>query len=333
MRKLLKTKSNNYQHSRIGMHSKVSVDNALRSGLLEIAGKVREIFLQSQGQNDPGGAKILKRMDGGDPHYFIDELAELAVEDFLKCWELPVACFSEDRGLVKYCESPEWMLIIDPIDGTRPAVANFESCCFSAVAAPYKDCPKFSDIKFAIVMELKSGNYYCADSKRPGIFSSQRGIPMLSRKTDTMKMYWSTELTAHPVQQIARACGRLIDESVVLGAVFVFTSSSYSLTRIVTGQLDAHVDVGHRILKDNPALLDEFLRVGRGKIVTLFPYDIAAAAFILAKSGGVVTDAYGKPLDYVPLTTDKSMEMQCSIVAASNAELHKSIMDKISCKI
>jgi myo-inositol-1(or 4)-monophosphatase len=298
---------------------------AIKNGLIALATEVRKAV----SENSNNKQKILKRKFGGDPHFEIDEIAEQTVENFLKNWELPFACFSEDRGLVYFHEKPEHLFIIDPIDGTRSAIADFESCCFSAVVAPYSKKPKFFEITNALVFELKTGEYFYADSNQDKITASAPELPLLTKKTNPENMFWSTELTAHPIKQIARVCGDLIDNSVALGAVFVFTSSSYSLTRIVTGQLDAHVDVGHRILRENPALEEEFLKAGRGKIVTLFPYDIAAAAFILQKAGGIVTDAYGNSLDELCLTTDKSANEQCSIVAASNQELHEKIMNQL----
>ncbi|MFA6460786.1 MAG: inositol monophosphatase family protein [Candidatus Woesearchaeota archaeon] len=309
----------------------VNSDLEMKRELLNLANKVREAVLPRLNY-DP--QQILRREDGGDPHFMVDELAEQTVERVLKTWTIPVALFSEDRGLILYHKNPQWILIIDPIDGTRPAIANFESCCFSAAVAPYSSNPKFGEISHALVLELKSGNYFYADNSHPRILASLPSFSLtssfLTKKTDPERMFWSTELTAHPIKHLARVCGDLIDGSVTLGAIFVFTSSSYSLTRIVTGQLDAHVDVGHRILQDYPETEKDFLKVGRGKFVTLFPYDIAAAAFILKKAGGVVTDAYGNSLANLSLKTDKSISGQCSIIAASNPELHTNIMNKLN---
>ena len=299
----------------------------LKKEMIKLANTVRKAVICQLGQNR---REILRREDGGDPHFMLDEVAEVALEKSLKKWEFPVAYFSEDRGFISFCKNPKWMLIIDPIDGTRPAVADFESCCFSAVAVPYSSYPKFGEIQGAVIMELKSGEYFYADASEAKISSSRKGMPLLSNRTNPESMFWSTELTAHPIKQIAKVCGDLIDNSVVLGAVFVFTSSSFTLTRIVTGQLDAHVDVGHRIVKDYPQTIEEFKKVGRGKVVTLYPYDIAAAAYILRKSGGIVTDAYGKSLDDLLLITDKSINEQCSIIAASNNILHKKIMSQLN---
>lgn len=299
---------------------------SIKNKLIELAKKVRKVVLPKLNKNK---REIIRRLNGGDPHFKIDEVAEKVVEKMLKEWDLPIAYFSEDRGMVFLKKDPKYILIIDPIDGTRPAMANFESCCFSIVVAPYSANPKFKDIEYALVLEIKSGNYFYADSFKSKIIDSHLKTSTLKNKINTTNMFWSTELTAHPVKQIVKVCGELIDGSVTLGAVFVFTSSSYSITRIITGQLDAHVDVGHRIVKDHPNLINEFMKVGRGKIVTLFPYDIAAAAFILIKSGGIVTDAYGKPLDDLILITNKSLEEQCSIIATSSKNLHHEIINKL----
>jgi myo-inositol-1(or 4)-monophosphatase len=299
----------------------------IKDELIDLANEIREAVLPKLSTNM---REIAGRENGGDPHFKIDEIAERTVQKILEKWTLPIAYFSEDRGMVTLHKAPQWILVIDPIDGTRPAMANFESCCVSIAVAPYSVHPKFKDITNAIVFELKSGNYFYAQANNKKVIASNIKSIALSNKTDTQSMFWSTELTAHPVRQIANVCGNLIDESVIRGAVFVFTSSSFSLTRILTGQLDAHVDVGHRILKDNPALKDEFIKVGRGKIATLFPYDIAAAAFILSRAGGEVTDAYGQPLDELNLITNKSVSEQCSIIAAANKTLHENIINKLT---
>ena len=297
----------------------------MKNQLLKIANEVRDGVLPNFENNK---REIARRKYGGDPHFIIDEFAEQKVEEVLRKWDLPIAYFSEDRALVCLDENPEWILIIDPRDGARSAMANFESCCFSVAVCTYSEKPIFGEITNALIMELKTGKYFYADLDDLD-FTSGPNMQLMNREINLENMFWSTELTAHPIKEIATVCGSLIDKSVTLGAVFVFTSSTYSLTRIITGQLDSHVDIGQRILKDHPELTKEFLRVGRGKIVTLFPYDIAAAAFILVRAGGIVTDAYGRSLKGMLLTTDKSINEQCSIIASSSERLHQEITDEL----
>jgi myo-inositol-1(or 4)-monophosphatase len=295
----------------------------MRERLLDLARRVRAALLPHLAAP---GRKPTARRRTGDPHFVIDEIAERATREVLLGWDVPLAYFSEDRGLVCLSDEPEVLLIIDPIDGTRPALAGFESCCFSVAVAPWCARPTMAHVTHALVMELPGGAYFYADASTDGVLTSRPQGARPSALTDLTRMFWSIELTAHPVHRLMEVYGHLVDGSVAAGAVFVFTSSSYSLTRIVTGQLDAHVDIGHRVLRDRPELEPEFLATGRGALVTLFPYDIAAAAFIAAKAGAVVTSAYGEPLDDLALLTDKSLDGQCSIIAAANPELHRDII-------
>ena len=49
------------------------------------------------------------------------------------------------------------------------------------------------------------------------------------------------------------------------GGCFLFNSTAFSLTRLLTGQLAASMDVGSRILRDYPASRARFLELGFGK--------------------------------------------------------------------
>jgi myo-inositol-1(or 4)-monophosphatase len=100
------------------------------------------------------------------------------------------------------------------------------------------------------------------------------------------------------------------------------------MTRIVTGQLDAYVEPGPRMIDDVPAIREEFERVGGGSVLNNSPYDLAAAAICLEEGGAVVTDAYGEGLAARPLL-GSGHEFQMSCVAAANSELHSAICAEI----
>ena len=90
--------------------------------------------------------------------------------------------------------------------------------------------------------------------------------------------------------------GELIDTSSVGGAVFDLGSATFDMTRLVTGQLDAYLDVGSRMIEEAPALRARFEQVGGGAVLNNSPYDLAAAVLCLEEAGAVVTDARGDPL-------------------------------------
>ena len=75
----------------------------------------------------------------------------------------------------------------------------------------------------------------------------------------------------------AEVLAELIDASSVGGATFDLGSACFDMTRVVTGQLDAYVEPGPRLVADVPGMRAEFERVGGGAVLNNSPYDLAAA--------------------------------------------------------
>ena len=69
-----------------------------------------------------------------------------------------MAYYLEDRGLVHPFpdRTPEGILIIDPIDGTRGAIAGFEACVVSVAWTDYKPEPTLADVRYAGITEIKA---------------------------------------------------------------------------------------------------------------------------------------------------------------------------------
>jgi myo-inositol-1(or 4)-monophosphatase len=155
-----------------------------------------------------------------------------------------------------------------------------------------------------------------------------RQLPALSTNRDLSRMFWSIEFNGHPMHLMTSAYQHLVDASANTGGIFIFNSATYSISRIITGQLDAYVDIGNRVLRDHPATEKEFRGVGHGNVLHLFPYDIAAAVILARKAGITITDAYGDPFDEM-LLLDLSPHNQRSCVAASTPSLHAQLLDSI----
>ena len=262
---------------------------------------------------------------GGDITFAIDERAEAFMETFLAERAPEVAFYSEDRGLVEPQERASWVLVVDPIDGTRPAMAGLESACVSVAAAPLDSDreARMGDVVTGCVLEIKSGRVFVAE--RGGGLDP---APSLSANRDLSRMFWAYGLRGRPVRAIAEVLGELIDASSVGGGTFDLGSATYDMTRIVTGQLDAYIEPGPRIVADVPGMREEFERVGDGVVLNNSPYDLAAAALILEEAGAVVTDAYGEPLTERALL-GSGAEFQISCVAAANPELHQTVVREL----
>src|SRR5436190_9236905 len=289
---------------------------------LELAAAIREHVAPHLGGH--AGRAHAGAGEGGDITFAIDERAEAFMEEFLADRAPELAFYSEDRGLVSPDGGAEWVMIVDPIDGTRPAMAGFEGACVSVAAAPLGDGdPRVGDVETGCVIEIKSGASFVA-GRGEGVDPR----PSLSANRDLSRMFWAYGLRGRPVRAIAEVVGELIDSSSVGGGTFDLGSATFDMTRIVTGQLDAYIEPGPRIVADVPGMRAEFERVGGGVVLNNSPYDLAAAALILEEAGAVVTDAYGESLDRRPLL-GSGPQYQLSCVAAANPDLHGSIVREL----
>jgi myo-inositol-1(or 4)-monophosphatase len=226
---------------------------------------------------------------------------------------------TEDGGL-QGAADPEVVLVVDPIDGTRPAAAGFEMACVSVAAVPGGGEPTMGDVSAAAVQEIKSGDLFVAENGAGFSMRRKAGGDLPFRPTervDLESLFWTLGFRGRPAVVLAGVLAELIDTSSVGGSVFDIGSATYSVTRILTGQLDAYVDIGPAIIAAHPTLEGEFRRVGRGHVLCNSPYDLAAVHLLCREAGVPIGDADGAPLDGRPvLGSDASYQMAC--IAAGN---------------
>ena len=294
---------------------------AVRGTVVELARALRERVLPELGSH--AGREHSATGKGGDVTFAIDEMAESFMEEHLAREAPGVAFYSEDRGMVTPSGEPEWVLIVDPIDGTRPAMAGFEAACVSVAAARLDDEPTIADVQVGCVIEIKSGAEFVAE-RGAGMTPAAR----LSANADLGRMFWAYGLRGRPVRVIAEVIADIVDASSVGGGTFDLGSATYDMTRVVTGQLDAYIEPGPRIVADVPGMRQAFEELGGGAVLNNSPYDLAAVALICREGGAVVTDAYGAPLGPQRLL-GSGAEYQISCVTASNQELHSEICRRL----
>jgi myo-inositol-1(or 4)-monophosphatase len=294
---------------------------------VEVAARVREAVAPHLGTFD---ARVkVGDAPGGDATLAIDEVAESVVEAVLEA-EGDIGFYSEDRGLVRYGE-PRAFLVIDPVDGTRPAAAGLESCCVSVAVVPADPGATLGQVSFGVVQELKTGQRFTAERGAGVRIDVPDGDPppiALSTNTDLGALFWTAGLRGRPSLPMSVVLEELVDRSGMRGGYFDLGSATFNITRIVTGQLDAYVDVGRRVLDTFPQTEAAFLAVGDGNVCTNFPYDVAAAALVLTEAGGVITHADGRPLDDHPAVGSGRAE-GLAVLAAASTELHAELLDAL----
>jgi myo-inositol-1(or 4)-monophosphatase len=291
--------------------------------VLELARGLRERVAPALGSL--AGRAISGDGAGGDVTFAIDELAEQAFAELVSELAPRMAFYSEDRGLVAAPDATH-VLVVDPIDGTRPAMAGLESSCVAVALAPLGDGePTMADVSIGCVVEIKSGDWFLA-VRGSGVTSS-RSVA-LSSNTDVSRMFWGYGFRGRPARPTVEVLAELIDASSVGGGTFELGSQAFVMTRLVTGQLDAVVEVGSRLIDDVPGMREEFERVGGGRVLNNSPYDLAAPWLCLREAGGIVTDGWGAPLDRHRLL-GAGHDYQMSSISASNPALHAQLVRAI----
>jgi len=298
----------------------------VRELVRDLALALREHVLPSLGSHAARAHEHGAQAAGGDVTFAIDAGAEDRLEGFLAERAPHVAFYSEDRGLVMPPGAEATaVLVVDPIDGTRPALAGLESCCVSVALAPLHEEPTMADVTHGCVVEIPSGRVFLAE-RGAGLVE---GPPVRLSANDRLdRMFWTYGFRGRPARALTEVLAELIDASSVGGGTFELGSAAFDCVCVVDGRLDSYVEPGPRMVADVPGMREEFERVGGGAVLNNSPYDLAAAVLVLQEAGAVVTDAYGAPLGD-RLLLGSGPEYQMSIVASANATLHDRILTAV----
>jgi myo-inositol-1(or 4)-monophosphatase len=226
--------------------------------------------------------------------------------------------------------TPQWLLIVDPVDGSRNAKSGFEGCLVSIALLKYSERPTLADVTHGLLHEIVGDRIFYAEKERATVlhYRDKTGEPSLSSNEDMSLLRWSLTVPGRPASLVFNLMADLIDVSSVTGGFFSCNSTCYSISRLLTGQQDAYIDIADRLAKEFPAAVTELYEKSGTRIWGFSSYDIAAAYLIAKQAGVVITDAYGCSLDDMELL-DASPGNVRSCVAASNESLHVKLLEYI----
>src|SRR3712207_3683950 len=161
---------------------------------MALARSLREVVLPMLGAHAARAHETEKAV-GGDVTFAIDARAEEHLAAWVAEHAPGVAFYSEDQGLVGQRDASQ-VLVGDPVDGTRPALAGFESACVSvALASMGEGAPAMRDVTAGAIVEIKSGAAFLAE-RGAGL---EADAPVrLSATTELERMFWVYGLRGRP---------------------------------------------------------------------------------------------------------------------------------------
>ena len=258
-----------------------------------------------------GGTQIKIGADG-TPTAYIDQIVEEKIVTLLKNADVLSYLVSEEIGELKLGkgtkrsvtltqelrrtdlsedETPKFIFLIDPVDGTSNAIKEIPAYAISIAVAEVNQgrLATINDVELGFVYNLANGNYFEAEKGKGCKLNNKKVKPSDNVKINNMTLGGFTKSGTSEASKLVDRARRMR----VLGSVVL------ELSYVASGRYDAFLDLrGSRII------------------------DIAAGKLILDEAGCIITDKYGQKLDSVLSIYEKTI-----VVAANNKIMHKQIID------
>ena len=238
----------------------------------------------------PGRKTPLGVGAGGDKTFPVDRLAEEIIISGLKALKEPLTIISEEMGVMEMNNGGPRVLI-DPVDGSRNAVAGIPFYCTSIAVA---NGETLGDISLSYIINLVNGDEFWAE-KGSGARFNGRQIHAQEGNIFSLVAYEA------PVP------GKDIP------AIIPLLSQSRKTRCLGATALDlAYLASGAMSVFVTPSLSRSF--------------DFAGGWLLVKEAGGIITDTSGAQIENTPLGLGKSS----SLLAAGNLQLHRKALELLS---
>ncbi|HII91429.1 MAG TPA: bifunctional fructose-bisphosphatase/inositol-phosphate phosphatase [Methanosarcina sp.] len=237
--------------------------NSTNSGFLKLsrdAFKAASDSICDLAGTDDAGSFICMGADG-TPTTKIDLAAEDAIVEVLKEDGRSMRIISEELGELVLGDSPEFSVVLDPLDGTYNSTVGIPFYSVSLAISSHD----LSDLRFGYVSNLALREEYYAEAGKGAYLNGKKIKASVNSELNKLCVsVYGYRQNVERTRKIYRSVRR----------VRLFGSVALELCYVASGRLDAFVDVRNA------------LRVT----------DVAAGQLILAEAGGIVTDGYGNSL-------------------------------------
>lgn len=233
----------------------------------------------------------------GDETLLLDKRAEDHAVQVLQESSTVYSILSEERGLIIPKMKPEYLAIIDPIDGSTNLERGIPLCCIGISIVPFKDSMTTDDIELSIIDSFFTDECYIAQTGKGSTKNGSTIHPATNVvlanaiiSYDTKKS-WKGEFgkqslrTIEEIFDVRRSGANLLD-----------------LCWTASGALDAMADLRN-----------------------ILPIVHVSGTHMVVEAGGYVLDQNGTRMCY-PIELNQRM----SFVAAANEEIARKVIDSFT---
>lgn len=233
------------------------------------------------------GGRISKAAVGigasGDKTYPVDKMAEDVILFELERSGNPFTVISEEIG-TKDIKGGGTIVLVDPIDGSRNAIAGIPFYCTSIAVA---EGNTIGDVRLSYVLNLINGDEFWADKGKGAFFNGER---IATQQDDVLY------LTAYEAQSPARDIPDILPLLTESRKTRCLGATALDLAYLANGSISVFA---------NPSPSRSF--------------DFAGGWLLVQEAGGVFTDMDGILIHSVEIGLKKST----SLLVSGNAKLHE----------
>ncbi len=261
----------------------------------EVYRKVAD-YLVTKGQFDTEVVQVNPKGDRTKAFDYNTE--EMILDYFNKNLPYPVKVLTEERGEVSLGSgTPEYTIIIDPVDGSDNFTRRLGMTGFSVAAIPAGEALTIDNVQYGFVGHIFLKKIFTSE-KGKGAYCNDERLTA-SRETNLRKSIMTVYILGKQ-QEFFEQMSPLLQQ---LTRMRCFGSAAYEVCQVAAGGLEGYVDVRRLCTSEN----------------------FMAAAMMVQEAGGVVTDERGEPLIPIP-----QLNYGYNIVVSGNRELHDTILKYLS---
>ena len=199
---------------------------------------------------------------------------------------------TEEQGFVRSSSTPEYLAIVDPIDGSSNIKRNIPLCTAGISIMPYKESMTTDDAEISVIDSFFTNETYVA-IKGKGVTRNGKKVEV-SKSSPIEETIVSYDTNRSWTKEFTKSSVRILD---TVKDIRRTASNLLDLCWTASGSLDAMIDM-------------------RG----ILPIIHVSGTHMVSEAGGYVVDASGNRL-CLPIDIDTRM----SFIAASNKDLAVSL--------
>jgi len=274
---------------------------------VDLARKLKKTAADFHGEYTDG---IIHYGATGDVTYEVDVPLERAVDSYFKVQKIPCRVMTEDSGVKDYGDDPEYVFLIDPLDGSRNARRTLPMHCCS-IAAYDINAKEISEALCAVVARFDADEEFTAERGCGATLNGRRIKPSRKKSLDDAVIAMGCHFaSAVPIfAEAGRRLGSQVESPERDVWVKAYGSTALELAFLACGRVDMIYDV----------------RAGAGLKATPKTYDIAAGLLLCQEAGAIVE--YGGRRIPQKLALDPKLPAQ--VRGAGNKRLFNTLVNTL----